>query len=60
EIPKNIKDKLKIVPVKWIDEVIALSLQHVPRPLEGDETNVVDRDKTKAEEGEKTEAVLPH
>src|SRR5690606_27911541 len=31
EIPKNIKDKLKIVPVKWIDEVIALSLQHVPR-----------------------------
>jgi len=60
EIPKNIKDKLKIVPVKWIDEVIALSLQHVPRPEEGDETNVVDRDKTKAEEGEKTEAVLPH
>src|SRR5690606_17471216 len=60
EIPKNIKDKLKIVPVKWIDEVIALSLQHVPRPEEGDETNVVDHDKTKAEEGEKTEAVLPH
>ena len=60
EIPKNIKDKLKIVPVKWIDEVIALSLQHVPRPKEDDERNVVDRDKSKAEEGEKSEAVLPH
>jgi len=60
EIPKNIKDKLKIVPVKWIDEVIALSLQHVPTPEEGDERRVVDRDKIKAEEGEKTEAVLPH
>src|SRR5690606_41641768 len=32
EIPKNIKDKVKIVPVKWIDEGNALSLQHVPRP----------------------------
>jgi len=60
EIPKNIKDKLKIVPVKWIDEVIALSLQHVPRPEKGDNGDVVDREKTKAEEGEKSEAVLPH
>jgi ATP-dependent Lon protease len=60
EIPKNIKDKLKIVPVKWIDEVIALSLQHVPRPEDGDGRKAVDRDKTKAEESEKTEAVLPH
>jgi len=27
EIPKNIKDKLNIVPVKWIDEVFELALQ---------------------------------
>ncbi len=32
EIPKNIKDKLKIVPVRWIDEVLELSLQHMPVP----------------------------
>jgi ATP-dependent Lon protease len=32
EIPKNIKDKLNIVPVKWIDEVLQLALQHMPVP----------------------------
>ena len=32
EIPKNIKDKLDIVPVKWIDEVLQLALQNMPQP----------------------------
>jgi len=32
EIPKNIKDKLDIVPVRWIDEVLEVSLQHMPVP----------------------------
>ncbi len=32
EIPKNIKDKLRIVPVRWIDEVLELSLQRMPVP----------------------------
>jgi len=32
EIPKNIKDKLEIVPVRWIDEVLEIALQHVPVP----------------------------
>ncbi|MGI9203269.1 MAG: endopeptidase La [Woeseiaceae bacterium] len=32
EIPKNIKDKLDIVPVKWIDEVLEVALRHVPVP----------------------------
>ena len=32
EIPKNIKDKLNIVPVKWIDEVLEVALQHMPVP----------------------------
>ncbi len=30
EIPKNIKDKLTIVPVKWIDEVLEHALVHQP------------------------------
>jgi ATP-dependent Lon protease len=30
EIPKNIKDKLDILPVKWIDEVLEHALQHMP------------------------------
>ena len=32
EIPKNIKEKLNIVPVRWIDEVLELSLQNMPVP----------------------------
>jgi ATP-dependent Lon protease len=32
EIPKNIKDKLNIIPVQWIDEVLQLSLQRMPVP----------------------------
>ncbi len=32
EIPKNIKDKLHIVPVRWIDQVLEYSLQHMPVP----------------------------
>ncbi|NND37195.1 MAG: endopeptidase La, partial [Gammaproteobacteria bacterium] len=32
DIPKNIKDKLNIIPVRWIDEVLELSLQHMPVP----------------------------
>jgi len=32
EIPKNIKDKLDIVPVKWIDQVLEVALQHLPVP----------------------------
>jgi len=32
DIPKNIKDKLDIRPVKWIDQVLELALQHMPAP----------------------------
>ncbi|MEM7612819.1 MAG: endopeptidase La [Pseudomonadota bacterium] len=34
EIPKNIKGKLNIVAVKWIDEVLQIALQHMPSPRE--------------------------
>ena len=36
EIPKNIKEKLNIVPVRWIDEVLELALQHMPSPKSGE------------------------
>jgi ATP-dependent Lon protease len=36
EIPKNIKDKLRIVPVRWMDEVLQLSLQRMPVPKASD------------------------
>ena len=33
EIPDNIKSKLKIIPVKWIDKVLEEALVHQPTPL---------------------------
>ncbi len=33
EIPKNIKQHLDIRPVKWIDEVLQVALQHMPESL---------------------------
>jgi ATP-dependent Lon protease len=32
EIPKNIKKDLDIRPVKWIDDVLQMALQHMPTP----------------------------
>src|SRR5687767_8615815 len=33
EIPDNIKNKLEIVPVKWIDQVLEHALERKPQPL---------------------------
>ena len=33
EIPDNVKDGLEIIPVKWIDEVLAIALEKQPQPL---------------------------
>lgn len=33
EIPDNIKQELLIRPVKWIDDVLEIALQHMPEPL---------------------------
>ena len=33
EIPQNIKGKLEIKPVKWIDEVLQVALRHMPAPM---------------------------
>jgi ATP-dependent Lon protease len=33
EIPDNIKNKLEIVPVKWIDKVLEIALERQPQPL---------------------------
>ena len=33
EMPDNIKNKIEIIPVKWIDQVLALALERVPEAL---------------------------
>ena len=59
EIPKNIKDKLKIVPVKWIDEVFELALQHMPQPkTEGESPRPAEADKPKP--ASKPKPTRPH
>jgi ATP-dependent Lon protease len=40
EIPDNIKEKLEIIPVRWIDQVLEVALAHRPTPLpEASESN---------------------
>ena len=48
DIPKNIKQSLDIRPVRWIDEVLEVALQHMPEPLpeEGESTKPRARAKT--------------
>ncbi len=37
DIPDNIKSDLKIIPVKWIDEVLEVALQSMPTPFTDEE-----------------------
>ncbi len=32
EIPKNIRESLDIKPLRWIDQVLEVALEHVPKP----------------------------
>ena len=59
EIPKNIKDKLTIVPVKWIDQVLQHALQHMPMP-EAAEGEDKAKSKSPAEEAKSEDIVRPH
>jgi len=59
EIPKNIKDKLAIVPVKWIDEVLEHALQHMPLP-EAKKDEVESEPKSTETESKSEDIVRPH
>jgi ATP-dependent Lon protease len=37
EIPDNIKNKLEIIPVRWIDQVLEHALERIPEPLSAEE-----------------------
>ncbi|WP_025918000.1 endopeptidase La [Herminiimonas sp. CN] len=40
EIPDNVKNKLEIIPVRWIDKVLEIALERHPEPLTDDEATV--------------------
>ncbi len=44
EIPENIKAELDIRPVKWIDEVLEIALQYLPKPAVEEKTEEVIED----------------
>jgi len=50
EIPDNIKNKIEIIPVKWIDQVLERALESTPQPLPeveaGSEAVAAEGDKT--------------
>jgi len=59
EIPKNIKDKLTIVPVKWIDQVMEHALVHQPLP-ESKSADGEPESKSSSDEPKNEDAVRPH
>ena len=59
EIPKNIKDKLTIVPVKWIDEVMDQALVSQPVP-EGHKKDAKSEAKKPVKEAKSEDVARPH
>jgi len=59
EIPKNIKDKLTIVPVKWIDEVMQQALVRQPLP-ESAPDEEESESKSPSDEQKNKDIVRPH
>ena len=59
EIPDNIKAKLKIIPVRWIDQVLEVALAHQPTPLPSTSEQVANTPKAK-EKDKKSTVVRAH
>ena len=60
EIPKNVKDKLDIRPVRWIDEVLQNALLHQPDPLEQNDTKETPRKSARAKGKAKEKPFIAH
>ena len=59
EIPATIKTGLKIIPIKWIDEVFPIALQSLPEPLDSAQSEV-DVAKKKPEESDDSDLLRRH
>ncbi len=59
EIPENIKAKLEIIPVRWIDQVLEVALSHQPTPLPKGSAAAGDAPKPKAKD-KKSSSVRAH
>ena len=59
EIPDNIKSRLEIIPVQWIDQVLEVALAHQPTPLPKGSEATGDADKSKVKD-KKSSGVRAH
>ncbi len=58
DVPENIKEKLDIRPVKWIDQVLEIALTHMPEPAPEDGSKLEISEQ--GEKGEKANALHTH
>ena len=52
EIPDNVKAKLDIVPVKWMDEVLEIALERLPHPVDVENEAAVRERPPESKDGE--------
>jgi len=60
EMPDKIKNKLKIIPVRWIDEVLEFALTRQPEPLANNNQKGTSNKPKKATTRKKPTTVRPH
>lgn len=62
EIPDNVKSKLQIHPVKWIEEVLQIALERMPEPHVGDNKELMQESDmpTKTRGKNKSQPLSPH
>jgi len=57
EIPDNIKEDLTIKPVRWIDDVLQVALQSMPKPLSDEEYQALEK---KAKQDDSANRISTH
>jgi ATP-dependent Lon protease len=61
DMPKTILEQLDIKPVRWIDEVLEVALQHMPTPIdEGDSSKKESSSSTKEKKSKASDSIRPH
>lgn len=60
DIPENVKNRLEIVPVRWIDRVLEVALESAPQPLPEEEAAAAPVAEAKPAEAAKTGDALKH
>jgi len=60
DIPKNIKQNLDIRPVKWIDQVLEIALQHMPEPSTDKDEPVEIAEQPKQSKSKKRSGIRTH